>query len=229
MYKRPSFLTILFLVGIIGLTSCEEQPFLTIDEIPITAVAAGTYTVAVSSNGEWTALVEDAVNNEWCMLTNASGTNDGTVTVHVAENTTPVPRNATVSITLGNLTKSVVINQDALSLVGTTWKLAGIVDVETEEIRELEPKNCENCYWFWFYTDSTASGRSVSNLLLVSLKPVVQVLIGTSVLGPDYYLEDAILFRNIIQLITSYEINMNELKFYYNDNKNYLLFKLRES
>ena len=119
--KIFKLVTILFVL-IVGSSSCEEEkpeerPFLTVDEMPITAMAAaGTYAIAVSSNGEWTALVEDAANNEWCTLVNASGTNDGTVTVNVAENTdiTFASRSATIKITLGGLTKSVTINQVAI-------------------------------------------------------------------------------------------------------------------
>jgi hypothetical protein len=95
--------------------SCEKkpQPFLTVDETPITAIAkAGTYIITVSSNGEWTAIVENANAHAWCTLSDASGSNNGTITVNIAENTLFVPRSATVKITLGNLTKFVVINQE---------------------------------------------------------------------------------------------------------------------
>ena len=107
-------ITIILSIIMMFFSSCKEEDssFLTVDETPITATAeAGIYSIAVSSNGEWTAVVENTANNEWCTLTNASGTNNGTVIINVAENTTPTPRSAIVKITLGSLTKSVVINQ----------------------------------------------------------------------------------------------------------------------
>jgi hypothetical protein len=110
--------TALLLLAAGSFYTCTEknqaEPFLTVDETPVTVnTDAGNYSIAVSSNGEWTAVVEDAANNEWCTLTNTSGNGSGTITVNVAENTATTPRSATVKITLGRLTKSIVINQDA--------------------------------------------------------------------------------------------------------------------
>jgi hypothetical protein len=69
----------------------------------------------VNSNGVWTAVTEDAVNNRWCSPSypTSSGTNDGTVNVIVVHNPFLATRTATVKITLGNLTKFVVVNQEA--------------------------------------------------------------------------------------------------------------------
>jgi hypothetical protein len=100
-----------------GFFSCngKEKPFLIIDETPIAVSAeASTYSIAISSNGAWTAVVEDAESNAWCTLTTASGSNSDTIIVNIAENSFRSPRNATVKITLGSLTKSVVINQEEL-------------------------------------------------------------------------------------------------------------------
>jgi len=112
-----------------------------------------------------------------------------------------------------------------INLQGTKWKLIGIVDTQTDILKELEPKDCEECYSFTFDTDSTATGKSTSNILGVTLKPLVRIFLMTEAGGTDFYLEDAILFRNAIETIISYERNKNELKFYYNDGKNYLKLK----
>ena len=122
---------LLLIAGAVGLSSCkeEENSFLTVDETPITATAeAGTYSMAVSSNGEWTAIVEDAANNEWCTLTNASGANNGTVTVNVTENIDTTPRSATVKITSGSLTKSVIINQETRAYENHDISACGVND-----------------------------------------------------------------------------------------------------
>ena len=42
-------------------------------------------------------------------------------------------------------------------LTGTKWKLAGIVDIETGELTELEPKDCAPCFTLSFDTDGTFS------------------------------------------------------------------------
>jgi len=38
------------------------------------------------------------------------------------------------------------------ALYGTTWKLVGIVDLQTGTITTLEPQDCERCYTLWFDT-----------------------------------------------------------------------------
>jgi len=106
---------LLMLAG--SFSSCGEkekplEPFLTVDETPIIieTAEAGTYSIAVNSNGAWTAIVE---NVDWCTLSNSTGSGDAVITVNVAENTLYTPRNATIKITAGSLTKSVVVNQVA--------------------------------------------------------------------------------------------------------------------
>ena len=106
---------LLMLAG--GFFSCNNkeqplEPFLMIDETPITieTAEAGTHSIAVSSNGTWTAVVENA---DWCTLNNSAGERDGVITVNVAKNTLFIARNATIKITSGSLTKSVVVSQNA--------------------------------------------------------------------------------------------------------------------
>jgi len=104
------------LLMLAGLVSCNEEknPFLTINETSITSTAeAGTYLIFVSSNSVWTAVVEEAGSHTWLTLTNASGTNDGTITVNIAKNVSPRSRHATLKITSGSLTKYVSVSQDA--------------------------------------------------------------------------------------------------------------------
>jgi len=105
---------LLMLAG--GLASCNdrEEPFLTVDQTPISVVAeGGVYQIAVNSNGAWAAAVEDAENHTWLTLTDASGTNDGTIIVNISENVLFTGRQAVVEITLGSLAKSVTIYQEA--------------------------------------------------------------------------------------------------------------------
>ena len=113
LLKFTAFL--LIVAGCIFSCKDKENLFLEIDETTIPAAAgAGTYSIAVSSNDRWTAIVKDAGNHTWCTLDNASGTNDGIIIVNIAENLLFTARSATVEITLGNLTKSVQFDQEAV-------------------------------------------------------------------------------------------------------------------
>ena len=121
----------------------------------------------------------------------------------------------------------IVISTDVESsgLIGIKWKLAGIVNTNTDEFTVLEPRDCERCYTLSFDTDSTATVWSASNIFLIRLQPIVQVVLETEALGLDFYVEDAMLFCKAIKSISSYDISKNEVKFYFKENKNYLLFK----
>ena len=150
-------------------------------------------------------------------IINIDNTNN-TDSINIADSTT-------IESPVDNEFSDCLLCDSSNSLSGTKWKLADIIDAQTGVLRELEPKDCEKCYSFTFDTDSTAAGWSTSNVLLVSLKPKVRIFIATDALGTDFYLDDAILFHNVIGSIITCELNKNELKFYYNDNNNYLLFK----
>ena len=109
------------------------------------------------------------------------------------------------------------------TLEGTKWKLAGIVDTEKGSLKVLEPKDCKECYTFTFDTDSTASGRSLGNILLVRLKPFLFFNVATEIL--DCHDSDCALFYEAIKSIVCYKLEKNEFKFYFEDQKKYLLFK----
>lgn len=110
------------------------------------------------------------------------------------------------------------------SLKGTRWKLSGIVDVQTGDIKILEPTDCECCYSFVFVNDTVAEGRSIGNHLFVYIdKP--GIIIDTKAGEPYLQFPDVLLFYDAIKKIDSYSIKNDSLMFYFNDNKNYLSFK----
>ena len=89
----------------------KEKSFLTVDKTFITATAeAGTYSIAVNSNGAWTVVIENA---DWCILDNNTGNGDGILTLYIAENMLNTTRSATIKITSESLEKSVVVSQNA--------------------------------------------------------------------------------------------------------------------
>ena len=110
-----------------------------------------------------------------------------------------------------------------LKLKGTTWKLDGIYNADTKELKVLAPIECEDCYSFTFDTDSTAQGKSTTNKLGVYLTNPVGIGIETFIAE----IGDGNLYVKSLNIIDKYTIDKDVLKLYYNDNKNYLEFKRR--
>jgi len=109
-------------------------------------------------------------------------------------------------------------------LKGTNWKLEGIMDTETDSLKILEPQDCEACFIFYFRTDSSAFGYSTGNELYLVLGPSGIHKFSTTLAGET---GDGLLFLNTMGSVTSYGLDLgkNELKFYYDNRKKYLLFK----
>ena len=51
-------------------------------------------------------------------------------------------------------------------LVGYLWKLVGVAETETGNIKVLEPRDCEDCYTLTFITDSTLLSAATSYSLI---------------------------------------------------------------
>jgi hypothetical protein len=112
--KMKKVLVLMIAAATIALVGCkdDEDPSLTVGSETISATAAaGSYSIAVTSNIAWTATVNGEAS--WCTLTGASGTGNGTITVNAAENTAVETRTATVSITAGELKRQVTVTQAA--------------------------------------------------------------------------------------------------------------------
>jgi heat shock protein HslJ/predicted nucleic-acid-binding Zn-ribbon protein len=108
-------------------------------------------------------------------------------------------------------------------LAGTRWKLSGIFDVQNKSLKVLNPADCEECYTVNFDTDSTATGKSSSNLILVDLFGKGKLIGIATEMGET---GDGYLFCDAIGLLTSYSCNENELKFFYTESgkEYYLLY-----
>ena len=132
-----------------------------------------------------------------------------------------------------------------LSLEGTKWKLAGIVDVETGSMRVLEPQDCDYCYTLVFADNFTslpikdtvingtdtifckyyyANGRSCFNQMwLLSLDPIYFGYTKAGECG------DGEAYFNALWKVNSYAFNKNELKCFYKEkntnSSKYLLYK----
>ena len=77
------------------ITKADPKVELSVSTLTFTA-AEESKTVNVTSNSNWTATVNGDVT--WVDVTPTSGKNNGTITVHVAENTTGAARSATVTV-----------------------------------------------------------------------------------------------------------------------------------
>ncbi len=115
-----------------------------------------------------------------------------------------------------------------INLQGTKWKLTGIVDVQTGNLAELEPKDCAECYTFTFDTGTTftthSSANSLSGIYTVDYTENnirLSDLFGTELAERG----DGIMYVNTLYRIHSFSCKKNELKLYYNENENYLIFK----
>jgi hypothetical protein len=144
-------------------------------------------------------------------------------------------------------------NDEIVSLEGTAWRLAGFVDVQTGILEEIiprkgiladvdgwlklidgEPIDCEECYTLTFIADSVAQGKSLYNQIRVSFFVPIQISSanisfpekpvsgGTEIGEPP----TPVRYLNVLRDLSSYICFNNELKLFYNSNKNYVLYKL---
>jgi hypothetical protein len=108
-------------------------------------------------------------------------------------------------------------------LAGTKWKLAALVDVQTHESIEPEPKECNQCYTFEFDSDTTAIGRSVLNELHLTVISS-SIKIGMTKIW-DGENNNVKLLYDAFETLDTYENSKDELKIYYDGKNKYLLYK----
>jgi len=65
-----------------------------------------------------------------------------------------------------------IINPDNIPLINTKWKLAGIVDTKSGELRELEPRDCDECFTMLFITDTKAEGQAFWEKFVLDLNEI---------------------------------------------------------
>jgi len=115
-------------------------------------------------------------------------------------------------------------------LQGTKWKLVGLVNVCTQNIKTLKPTHCEECYRIEFETDYDFIAYSVNkeikqNLLYQDYPPNNFLLFCEKYFADGKEYCDSEDFRKGIIYMKEYEVNERELKLFRNGNATYLLFK----
>ena len=119
------------------------------------------------------------------------------------------------------------------TLQGSKWKLVGIEILSKVALQELEPKNCVKCYILTFDSDSTFQTFSSTN----ELQGIYKANYGTQTIQITNFggtkigeVGDGALYWNhdIWHTVQTFSLQENELKLYYNENRNYLLFRSLE-
>lgn len=109
---------------------------------------------------------------------------------------------------------------------GVTWKLVGFVDAEGN-LEQVKPDDVR-CYWIIFNQDGTYYGASSTNEIdgkydfnAKALKIHILSYGGTKI----NELFDGKLYVENLKSIHSFSYTKEELKLYYDEGNNYLLFK----
>jgi hypothetical protein len=116
-------------------------------------------------------------------------------------------------------------------LTDTKWRLAGFVDTETNTVREAEPIG-DNYYTLTFNKWGKFSGISSSNSFEGKYKinyhrNKINLSMGMGTLSGEFL--DGNLYMEILPKVDFFSVQENELKLYYNNKQNYLLYKSKKS
>ena len=108
-------------------------------------------------------------------------------------------------------------------LQGTYWKLAGIYDAQTETLRVLEFTDLKPfSYTLYFESDNIAVGITISDIILVNniLREDKDICRGTE----DEMSDEEQLYLDILYNSTGYYCSGSELKLFFGEENNYLLY-----
>lgn len=113
------------------------------------------------------------------------------------------------------------------SLEGTQWKMISFVDSEAGVSKKAEPIG-EKYYILKFNDDNTLVGFSSTNELQGSYEVDYSTSNVSITIGPRTFINeihDGREYLDLLKNIQSFSLKKNELRLYYTDKKNYLLFK----
>ncbi|MDR0364729.1 MAG: hypothetical protein LBH92_06920 [Bacteroidales bacterium] len=114
------------------------------------------------------------------------------------------------------------LKENGTALQGAKWKLVGIVDIQTDTLKELDPKDCEECYTITFITDTKAEGMAFREKIELDLS-----LLGEYSITAINRTEEDEKFMNVLynQNTKFYSVTLDELKFINKADNYYLQFK----
>jgi len=105
------------------------------------------------------------------------------------------------------------------------WKLVGFVSADGT-LREVNPKDCDQCYTISFLKDGRLTGRTISNEAIARYQ-----FNGHNISISDFGMTkvgeygDSKTYIEALRRSTRYELVSGRLRLYYNNNTDYLLFK----
>jgi heat shock protein HslJ len=112
-------------------------------------------------------------------------------------------------------------------LTNTSWKFLGFYSHETDSIEIAQPEG-EQCYVINFHEDGKFSGRTATNEFegryTISDDQIYIHDCFTTKVGEMY---DGERFYSSLHEATRYSISNRQLRLYYNNNQDYLLFNVR--
>ena len=120
--------------------------------------------------------------------------------------------------------------KEKVFLTGTEWKLVEFVDVATGEMKKAEPTD-KWCYRLTLHKNRKMSGYSSTNSLEGKYKinytqNYIKITIELMTLVNEY--DDGDFYLESLENVNFFSVQENELKLYYNNKQNYLLFKKQE-
>lgn len=118
-------------------------------------------------------------------------------------------------------------NETNISDLYHSWKFEGFKYLSNSSFEKADPSDCENCYIFTLSDEGKITGRTSTNTIFGEFQIEKQNMKIINFGGTEINeLGNGQKYIETMSLIEKYEISNNELKLYYNQNQNYLLFKL---
>lgn len=116
---------------------------------------------------------------------------------------------------------------NAFTLEGSKWKLQSFYDSKGQKPDSPRPENCPECYVIKFEFKGVWQGHSSTNVLFGQYKVDTSkgTLKFTEINGTEINeLYDGPKYMLILKTVHSFEVKNNQLKLFYDNEGNYLLF-----
>lgn len=127
------------------------------------------------------------------------------------------------------VTASSCDKDEAFTLEGSKWKLQSFYDSKGQTIDSPRPENCLECYVIKFEIKGSWQGHSSTNVLFGQYKVDNSTSKGTlkfnEINGTEISeLYDGSKYMLILKTVHAFEVKNNQLKLFYDNEGNYLLF-----
>ncbi len=111
-----------------------------------------------------------------------------------------------------------------------TWKLAGFGNTAESTFKEAKPKDCKQCYTITFQKYGTITGTTFTNRFVGRCEVKAKTLHFEALRGSEFIeYFDGEKYAKALKKVTHFEIlpNHKQLKLYYSDMKDFLLFYVK--